>query len=106
MMLALIAILWLLNLNTSDDNLPPRGTALEVRVAAVLASVEGAGEVSVLIEQPKDNTEGGALIVSEGAWDIAVALKLQRAAKALLSLPIERIEVLPMRHERGGLWGQ
>lgn len=89
------------------------GTALEVRMASVLSAIDGAGRVRVLLRE-KDQaisafsqTEGqlpeveGAVIVAEGAGDVRVALSLQRAVRALLGIPIERIEVLAM-DERGG----
>ena len=70
-------------------------TGLEARMARVLSQVEGAGRVSVLLNRAADGESvSGAVIVAEGADDVHVLLALQRAAKALLGLDLEAVEVL------------
>ena len=103
-LILIFGIVALLFLNTSTPKMRQvEGTPLEVRVASVLSAIEGAGDVRILI---REGDEVGALIVAEGASSVRVVLALQRAAKALLGIPVERIEVLPMEPssavERGG----
>ena len=82
--------------------LSPGGTALEARMARVLSQVDGAGRVSVLLNRAADGERvTGAVIVAEGAKDVRVMLALQRAAKALLGLELEAVEVLD-REEASG----
>ena len=69
-------------------------TSLEARMARVLSQMEGAGRVSVLLNRGSDERVTGAVIVAEGADNLRVMLELQRAAKALLGLELEDIEVL------------
>ncbi len=72
-------------------------TALEERMETVLSQVEGAGRVRVLLSRAEDGGPvTGAVIVAEGASSMRVLLELQRAAKALLALDLEQIEVLGM----------
>ncbi len=100
----LLGVAALLYLNANPTTAQPRGgTALEARMAQVLGKVEGAGKVHVLLRETvaASTTDGaqladGAVIVAEGAGEIKVQLALQRAAKALLGVPLERIEVLKM----------
>lgn len=89
-MAALVACALLLGGRSSGGE-----TALEARMARVLSQVDGAGQVSVLLNRAADGeTVTGAVIVAEGADDLRVLLALQRAAKALLGLDLDAIEVL------------
>ena len=73
----------------------PGETALEARMARVFSQVDGAGRVSVLLNRaPDGETVTGAVIVADGADNVRVTLELQRAAKALLGLELESLEVL------------
>lgn len=74
--------------------LTPAESSLEARMARVLSQIDGAGRVSVLINRGAEGEQAtGAVIVAEGAEDVRVMLELQRAAKALLGLELEAIEV-------------
>ena len=73
------------------------GDALEKRMEAVLSQVDGAGRVRVLVSRTDEGAATGAVIVAEGAHSVRVLLELQRAAKALLGLELDQIEVLGMR---------
>lgn len=108
----LLAVAALLYMNAAGaEKGQVAGTELELRMARVLSQVQGAGEVRVLLreresaaamaQQGETQLADGAVIVAEGAGDIKVQLALQRAAKALLGVPLERIEVLQM-DGRGG----
>ena len=71
-------------------------TELERRLEKTLCSVEGAGKVHVMVTQRDDGSIAGVLIVSEGAGDIAVRLRLAQAAKTLLDIELCHIEVMRM----------
>ena len=74
------------------------GGTLEKRMEAVLSQVDGAGRVRVLLRSEQEGGPvSGAVIVAEGARSVRVLLELQQAAKALLGLPLESIEVLGMK---------
>ncbi len=76
----------------------------EKRVSAVLSAIAGAGDTRISIYYSGEagawsNTPRravGAVIVSQGARDLKVRIDLMTAAKALLGLPIEAIEVFLM----------
>ena len=73
-------------------------TELEARLERVLSAVEGAGEVRAMVAE-----EGGAVtgvvIVATGAEDVGVRLSLMQAARALLGVELDQIEVIQMRRD-------
>lgn len=75
-------------------------TSLESRMESVLARVEGAGEVHVVLRCDEHENVQGAVIVAAGAGDVGVRLALGQAGRALLGVDAVQIEVLPM--EGGG----
>lgn len=81
----------------------------EKRLSAILSAIEGAGKTeAMLYYRQTEDAQGvfasgaknpapvGAIIVSEGAGDIAVRLNLIRAARTLLGLPEGAVEVFIM----------
>ena len=64
----------------------------EKRLCEILKKIEGAGSVEVMIS---DNPLAGVLVVSEGADDLRVCLRLQYAVQTLLGTEASRIEILP-----------
>lgn len=70
-------------------------TDMEIRMERVMKKVEGAGSTYVMINEEGGQVKG-VLIVCEGADDIAVRLRVQDAARALLDIPNEKIHVMPM----------
>lgn len=75
-------------------------TALEARLSATLSEIDGAGKVRVMVlsgNEPAGRPDAaevrGVIIVSDGAYDVGIQIKLQRAAMTLFSLPAERVEV-------------
>ena len=96
-------------------------TPLEARLERVLGTVEGAGKVSVMVNQKergqgvfaqpgmfsqsgvfsqsggREDVAGGVIVVAQGADDLRVAMALVRAVCALLGVDAESVEVLKMR---------
>lgn len=64
----------------------------EDRIISVLSQVKGAGQVDVSVYY-EEALPAGALIVADGAGDIAVRLRLTSALTSLLGLEEERIAV-------------
>ncbi len=94
---ALLAALLLLCLLFASSGRDERNvkTDLEIRMERMLGKVEGAGETSILINQENEEVRG-VLIMCEGAGNIAVRLRVQEAARAILNIPNEQIHVMPM----------
>lgn len=91
--MAACALLCLLLL-TSGKNEEGK-TDKEIRLERVMEKIEGAGDTDVMIAE-ENGCVTGVLVVSQGAEDIAVRLRLQNAVKTLLDVDNERINVMPM----------
>ena len=82
-------------------------TEEEQRVSATLSRIAGAGDVRVSIYYTQEasafgggnRTPVGAVIVAEGAGDIAVRLNLLRAAETLLGLDAHQVDVFLMEEK-------
>lgn len=80
----------------------------ERRIAEVLGAIEGAGRVEVALFFGQDaNAFGaagsaptGAVVVAQGAGDMAVRLQLIRAVRTLLGLPETAVDVFVMEEGR------
>lgn len=71
----------------------------EKRMAEVLGAIAGAGrvEVALFYEGGRDaGSPTGAVVVAQGANDLAVRLELIRAVRTLLSLPEAAVDVFAM----------
>ena len=73
-------------------------TELEARLERVLSAVEGAGEVRAMVAE-EGGTVAGVVIVAAGAEDVGVRLSLMQAARALLDVELDQIEVIQMRRD-------
>ena len=80
-------------------------TQQEKRIAEVLSTMAGAGRVEVALFYSQENTgfsssessvPTGALVVAEGAGDVAVRLQLIRAVRTLLGLSENAVDVFVM----------
>lgn len=93
-------LLFLLPSSSEPDGM----TAEEIRISRILSDIQGAGETRISIHYSEKNASfgstasapAGAVIVSRGAGNMAVRLRLTEAARALLSLNDENIAVFPM----------
>ena len=97
---ALLFLLWTL----LPENASQTGgmTTQEQRITAALSRIQGAGETQIVIYTPESGTFGeiaspsGAVIVSQGAHDLTVQLRLMLAAQTLLDLESDCIQIFPM----------
>lgn len=79
-------------------------TEEEQRYSATLSRIAGAGEVRISIAYAQSASSfgsgsrqpTGAVIVAQGAGNVAVRLELLRAAEALLGLTAQEVEVFAM----------
>ena len=103
LLLAAALLVWTL-LPQGSGQSGPGMTDQEQRVAAVLSAIEGVGQVRVVVyaDEVSDGfgktsaQPRGAVVVAQGADDLAVRLRLTAAARALLHLPANAIEIFPM----------
>ena len=93
---ACVAALALFQGSSGDGTV--QSTELEARLERVLSAVEGAGDVRAMVTEREEKIVG-VVIVAEGAGDIGVRLSLMQAARALLEIDLEQIEVIEMRRE-------
>ena len=80
----------------SDAGAQP--TELEARLERVLSAVAGAGEVRAMVSE-QNGEIAGVVIVAAGAEDVGVRLSLMQAARALLDVELDQIEVIQMRRD-------
>lgn len=74
----------------------PAATEEEARLARVLSAMEGAGRVEVAVFYTQEEEKAlpcGAVIVAEGAEDVAVRLRLARAVETLLGIDASQVDV-------------
>ncbi len=62
----------------------------EARIAAMLARIEGVGEVEVLL------SESGAVVVCRGAEDASVCLRVSQAVRCYTGLGADKVEIFKM----------
>lgn len=94
----------LLALAMSRTQIPGQASQQELRMAEVLGAIAGAGRVEVALYYAQTDTGAfsagsvptGALVVAEGADDMAVRLELIRAVRTLLGLPETAVDVFVM----------
>ena len=95
--LAVAALALLAGGGLNDNGASP----LEARLERVLESVEGAGDVRVMVLEG-DGGVSGVLVVAEGAKDVAVRLRLQSAVCTLLGIENACVNVSPMEGKADG----
>ncbi|MBQ7138764.1 MAG: hypothetical protein IJO39_07210 [Clostridia bacterium] len=82
-----------LMLGTSTDD----SSSEESRISRVLSAIEGAGTVEVAVYY-EDAVPCGAVVVADGAGDVAVHLRLLSAVTTLLGINQNRVSI----YEREG----
>lgn len=94
-MLALAGVAVLMLLAAGQRGADDGASELEARMERVLSSVEGAGRVKVMVLESGGEATG-VLVVSEGAREAAVRLRLQNAVCTVLNIDNASISVVPM----------
>ncbi len=69
-------------------------TDAERRMCAVLAGIDGAGSVRVMIAENSDGKCAGVVVVADGARNMKTYLTIQRAVRALTGIDADRIEIV------------
>ena len=103
-LLALIGlcVVLCLMLSARNENISATGTtALETRLAQVLSAMDGAGqvEVAVFYQDEQETVPCGAVVVADGAGDMAVQLRLTRAVMTLLNVDADKISIFQRKGE-------
>ena len=98
---ALAAVAAVLVLLLAGEASPGTENRLEKRMAEVLGCIAGAGKVEVALfytgdESGQSGSPTGAVVVAQGADDLAVRLELIRAVRTLLGLPEAAVDVFAM----------
>lgn len=67
--------------------------------AGILSSMDGVGETKVYITYTDENNYAvqGIIIVAQGAKDLDVVLKMQKAAATAYNIDVDQIEVFQMK---------
>jgi hypothetical protein len=102
LLLALSGVLLLTDFTSSGGQ-----SAMEKRIGQVLSAMEGCGKVEISIyygpetknvwgDTTANNLPIGAVVVAEGADNVAVRLMLIRAVETLLGLDQQAVQVFPM----------
>lgn len=86
---AVLSIALVLALQTQQPSL---ASDTERRLERILAQIEGAGKVSVMLAEQEDGYLG-CVVAAQGS-DIQTMLQMQRAVQALTALELGRIEIV------------
>ena len=71
----------------------------EIRIGRVLSAINGAGQVEVAVYYEAD-IPCGAVVVADGAEDIAVQLRLMSAVTTLLGINRDRVAIYQREGKR------
>ena len=71
----------------------------ESRISRVLSTIQGAGDVEVAVYY-EDAVPCGAVVVAQGAGDVAVQLRLAAAVTTLLGIDQSRVAIYPKEAQR------
>ena len=87
-------IILLIYMSSVDTKSVSTSANLETRLENILSDIEGAGEVSVLINTTSEDVIDGVIIVSSGAENVTVKLNILKAVQTVLKIPTAQIEIL------------
>lgn len=71
----------------------------ESRISRVLSAIQGAGDVEVAVYY-EDAVPCSAVVVAQGATDIAVQLRLASAVTTLLGIDANRVAIYPKEAQK------
>ena len=89
----IVLLIYLSSVNPVKKTQSSASTNLEMRLESILSDIEGAGNVSVLINNT-DNQIDGVIIVASGADNVFVKMNILKAVETVLKIPTAQIEIL------------
>lgn len=89
----IVLLIYLSSINPVKRTQSSASTNLETRLESILSDIEGAGNVSVLINNT-DNQIDGVIIVASGADNVFVKMNILKAVETVLKIPTAQIEIL------------
>lgn len=78
---------------------------IQTTLCSMLTSIEGVGQVEVMINYNNENQVSGVLVVAEGAENPVIKNNLVSAVKGVFSIPASSVVVLEMDAESRGNGG-
>ena len=102
-LLALSAAIMVLSIFTSDSDgrrqIVDGGGGREEQLCAVLSSIEGAGQVEVMVEYDARDKVSGVIVLAEGAGNPVVANNLTNGVATLYSIPVSSVIVFEKSYD-------
>ena len=102
-LLALSAAIMILSIFTSDSDgrrqIVDGDGGREEKLCAVLSSIEGAGQVEVMIEYDSRDQVTGVIVLAEGAVNPVVANNLTKGVATLYSIPVSSVIVFEKSYD-------
>lgn len=71
----------------------------ESQLCSVLSSIEGVGEVEVMIQTDKDDYVSGVIVIAEGGSNPIIANKLTQGVSTLYNIPVSNVIVFEKEME-------
>lgn len=90
---AVIILLIYLSSTNFTSTSKSSSTNLEARLETILSDIDGAGNVSVLINDSNDQIDG-VIVVASGADNVYVKMNILKAVETVLKIPTAQIEIL------------
>ncbi len=102
-LLALSAAIMVLSIFTSDNDgrrqIVDGDGGREEQLCSVLSSIEGAGQVEVMLEYDSRSKVTGAIILAEGASSTIVRNNLTNGVATLYSIPVSSVIVFEKSYD-------
>lgn len=102
LLIASIAILAFSILSESSDGrrqIADLDGGSEEQLCSVLSSIEGAGEVQVMVSYDSEDAVSGVIVIAEGGDDPVVASDLTRGVSTLFDIPLSNVIVFAREEE-------
>ena len=102
LLIASVVILALSILTETDDGrrqITDGDGGSEEQLCSVLSSINGAGDVEVMVQYNEDQTVAGVIVIAEGGSDPVIANKLTNAVATLYSIPVSSVIVFEKEQE-------
>lgn len=96
LLLAAAAAILLLIASENRADSGNASTAVENRLRSVLSSIEGAGDVELLVNEAESGEIIGVCVLTPHADDVAAVFRIQRAVRTALGIDNGKIEVIMM----------